>query len=128
VSDAELARRAAAFTPTWANYQEDIKAGLGAAPAAEWQGEAFAAWATDGGIVIRFRIDGPWAARDAAAPVLVRMPAGEVEVARTARPWAGGMDYLVDTPGGDAPPWVEARYPHGESRLEVADSPPEAAD
>lgn len=116
----DLHRRTALSNPEWANYQEDIKAQIGAAPVAQWHGRPIAV-RRDGVIInVTFRLEGPWAERSIVIPVLIRDPFGNErrhqgydlrlpEVVYT---------FQLDQDAAQAPvPWIIVKYPHHEDRL-----------
>lgn len=78
ISPEELDRRCRHAIPTWPNYDEDIKAQVGARPFAEWEGEPVEAWRTEYGLAVSFRVSGVWATRDTAMPILLRDALGTV--------------------------------------------------
>jgi hypothetical protein len=120
ISTEELERRVKISRPTWERYQEDIKAQIGAGPAAEWVGEPKNSTVKSGELHILFEITGPWSTRPFAIPVLVRDPAGNVFQSIDAKPNGNLSDYVVSLPGKLDPStlsWVEVRYPGNTKRL-----------
>ena len=120
ISETELARRVAGSVPQWADYQEELKAHLGATPVARWQGEPIRAVVEGREVRVTFAIRGVWARYDFALPVLLRSHLGKVYVNRQATRRASEVTYifqLIDLADGAATPWVEIRYPHRERRL-----------
>jgi len=124
-SEDELAARIAASNVTWTNYNEDIKAQIGAIRAAEWKGEPVEAAVDDGRLRIVFVLSPPWAARDVHMPLLMRTHVGTVAASEAAhRLDDERVEYVfpVETDPGSPPPWVEVKYPHGERRISFDDS------
>ena len=120
VTDAELARRVAAAHPAWQSYEEDIKAQMGARPAAEWSGSLISVECDAESIRAAFRIAGPWASRAAALPILMREPTGRVFQNRDARHEADVQTYIFERPAelrSQTPAWLEFRFPHEERRV-----------
>ena len=125
VTDAELARRVAAAHPAWQSYEEDIKAQLGAGPAAEWSGSLDAVRCDAESIRATFRVVGPWSRRTVAAPILMREPTGRVLQNRDASNDGGSVTYVFDRPStltSDVPAWLEFRFPHGEGRVVLSEN------
>ena len=119
-SPEELARRVAACRVTWPNYPEDIKRQVGATPVARWRGEPESVDCAEGVIRVAFHIEGPWALRSVALPILLRGPWGSARQNREAACTGATVAYTFDVPEGDqesAPPWVEVKYPGAEKRL-----------
>jgi len=114
-----LTERIAQSRPQWRNYQEDIKGQIGAALAAEWEGAPVAFLQEDASLTVLFEISGPWSARDAAMPVLIRDPAGHVLQNESARRQGNRVAYAFSLPSGASGPlpWVDVQYPHGQKRL-----------
>lgn len=116
----ELARNAALSRPEWANYQEDIKAHLGATPAAQWEGRPLSAQLTDSVLEVTFELSGPWAERDFVLPILMRDALGD-ERRHTAYvldlPRVTYIFHLPERQGNTPIPWVLLKYPHHEDRL-----------
>ena len=116
----DLRRRVALSNPDWANYQEDIKAQIGAAPVAQWQGKPVRVWRDGAVIQVTFKLEGPWAERDMVIPVLIRDPLGHER---------RHLSYSLQLPeviysfqlGEEASealiPWIVVKYPHHEERL-----------
>ena len=115
ISPEEMARRCREAQPRWQSYQEDIKAFIGAAPVAEWRGRPISA--ARGGAEVTFQIDGGWADRTAALPVLLRTPTGEVHCSAKATGKGGERVYRFPIEADAAPPWLEIQYPHARDRL-----------
>jgi len=118
----ELAQRCRHATPTWPNYDEDIKAQVGARPFAEWKGEPVSAVRDGEGLAIAFTISGPWATRDAAMPVLIRDGLGAVQRDRQWHRDGPHVVYRFPAENGDAAlalDSIEVRYPHHTRRLLV---------
>lgn len=127
VSSAELLSRCQAAEPAWSNYDEDIKAQVGARPFAEWQGEPIAAEQTPEGLRITFRIHGPWAGRNAAMPILIRDGLGAVQRDTAAVfPEPGLVVYRFESSRGFglALDSVEVRYPRHIRRVLVQQAVP----
>ena len=120
ISDEELTRRAEASSPTWQNYPEDIKGQIGAGPVAEWEGEPVRIRRMRGDLRVTFRVQGPWATRGAAMPVLLKHhKGGWIRSIETVEE-AGQLTYVFNLPPEVAraqPPWVELKYPHGRKRV-----------
>ena len=119
LSEDDLAERCAQSVPRWDSYQEDIKGQVGARPVAQWLGKPVSASAKAGAVAIDFEVTGPWAARIAAVPIIVKDPAGAVLVAHGTGDSAGTVTYEITLPGAEQPsvPWLEVQYPHHRERL-----------
>ena len=124
VSLEELERRVGASAPQWADYQEDIKAQLGATPAAEWEGKLISARIDGANLYVEFEIIGPWASREIALPLLAHDPLGntyrnvgsQFEGARVT------YEFVLDEAAAKRMlPWIELKYPHRERRLVFSD-------
>lgn len=118
IDEAALRARIQASIPTWESYQEDVKAQLGARPAAEWKGELVGGRiGADGVVEVMFRIEGPWADRDLGVPILVRDP--ELRVVRAVETIREDelRVYRVPMAGASSLPWVEVQYPHHTRRI-----------
>jgi len=118
----ELYRRCVQATPTWPNYDEDIKAQVGARPFAEWKGEPLSAIRDDEGLAVTFTLSGPWAERDAAMPILIRDALGTVQ--RDGHWHRDGPHVVYRFPAESdsavlSLDSVEVRYPHHTRRLLV---------
>jgi hypothetical protein len=125
-TDEELSRRIAEADPGWDDYEEDIKAMIGPAEVAEWQGEPVRAW-RDGNIVkVEFALRGSWAQRPFAIPILLRDPALSVHRHTDAEWDAGHLTYTFELESASprALPWVEVAYPHHIRRIPVAQEAP----
>lgn len=115
-----LAERIQRANPRWSDYDEDVKGQLGARPVAEWRGRPIRAEAhLNGQIHVTFHIEGPWAGRTVAIPVLLRHPYGNVLNATETHVEQDEVTYSfrLPAPTGDRPKWVEVRYPHGTRRI-----------
>ena len=124
VSTEELARRIQNSTPTWQSYSEDIKGQVGAAPVAEWEGQISEIRLVGGAVQATFRLSGPWAQRDVAIPVLLREPFGGTCRSTAARRDGDLVTYIIELPEaarGEALPWVELKFPHGQRRLPLSE-------
>jgi hypothetical protein len=125
VSDAELQRRISATRPSWENYQEDIKAQIGARPVAEWEG-AVSQWHCAGNrAYVQFQLRGPWAKRKAVMPVLLREPTGAVHHPEQAERGGDTVTYVFQLPDqfiSTMPAWLELKSPRGESRIVASES------
>ncbi len=120
LSESELLRRCASSAPRWAAYQEDIKAQIGADPAAQWRGQPAALLREGARIRVTFQLQGPWARREAALPVLLRDPLGAVYQAEHVEGAGTDRHYIYrlgEESAAGAAPWFELRYPHREQRL-----------
>jgi hypothetical protein len=118
--DAEALRaHAAQATPTWDNYDEDLKAQLGATPVALWMGHPLSFIVHPTGIEVLFAVSGPWKELQAQVPVLLRTPEGVVCPPVQAETQTAGHRYFFVLPEEfeAAPPWIELRFPRGERRL-----------
>jgi len=124
-SPEELLRRTRDSHPSWQNYSEDIKAHVGAGPVAEWHGKPTAV-ARDGKTLrVTFSISGPWAARRAVVPVLLRTPYGSVYRSTSAEGTGETRVYLFALTGDAVEgglPWVELQFPHGHRRIVLDDA------
>lgn len=133
LSPAELARRCDACAPAWTGYQEDIKA-IGARPVAEWRGEPVSAQFTGGEARVTMALAPPWDSREAALPLLLKDPEGQIHRHATTEGAGAHRIYIfrdIASPGANAPPWLELQYPHTRRRLYLdasghwnADQPP----
>ncbi|HPK00105.1 MAG TPA: hypothetical protein PKW60_11510 [Candidatus Hydrogenedentes bacterium] len=122
MSSEELARRVMKCEPSWSNYDEDLKAQIGAAPVAEWKGEPAEARWEAGELRVSFAMLGVWAGRDAAIPVLVKLPNGETHRNEAAAWEDGRLVYQFTTSLQATPQWVIVRYPfYGERRLVLSE-------
>jgi hypothetical protein len=120
VSGKELSDRAAKARPAWQSYEEDIKAQMGAGPAAEWNGSLTRVEMDQSSIRATFRIEQPWASRDIPFPILMRQPKGGISQNKEGRREDGFFIYLFDRPEdmrGEPPAWLEFRFPHGQRRI-----------
>jgi len=120
ISPEELERRVTASRPTWESYQEDIKAQIGARPVAEWEGRPLRASLEGGALQIAFAVEGVWATRKFAVPVLVRDPSGNVFRSADATHIGAKTGYTFLLPNSLDPVtlgWVEVRYPGNVKRL-----------
>ena len=119
-----MARRVENSQPTWQSYSEDIKGQIGATPVAEWEGELTEVRLEGGAVRVTFRLSGPWAQRDAAIPVLLREPFGGTRRNTGARRDGDFVTYIIELPEtarGQALPWVELKFPHGQRRLPLSE-------
>lgn len=125
VSLEELQRRIETSAPRWANYQEDIKGQIGAAPAAEWEGKPISARIDGANLRVEFEIAGPWEARELALPLLAHDPLGNTYQNTAALFEGARVTYvftLAEVPARGTLPWVEIKYPHRERRLVFSDT------
>ena len=124
VPEDEIARRVRASRPTWQSYSEDIKAQLGAGPAAEWEGSLREVRIEGGEIRAVVELSGPWAKRSVAAPVLLNDPVGGPRQNTTAERDDGRVTYgfsLPSSQSGLAVPWVELKFPNGQRRVSLSE-------
>lgn len=116
----ELSRNAALSRPEWANYQEDIKAHLGATPAAQWKGRPVSAQLTGNVLEVIFELSGPWAEYGFVLPILMRDALGD-ERRQTAyvldSPRVTYIFHLPERQGSTPIPWILIKYPNHEDRL-----------
>jgi hypothetical protein len=127
VAPSELASRTAQSRPIWQSYSEDLKAQLGARPAAEWQGAAVAVRRDGAAVEVSFALSGPWATRDVFAPVLMREPLGSTlrSVDASRRGNVATYRFELDDEAARAPlPWVQVKFPHGERRIILQEKGP----
>jgi len=121
----ELGRLVGRARVVWQDYGEDIKAGVGATPAAQWHGRPVEARLGESGIDVSFEVDGLWASYDFGIPILLRTPEEQVLTpTQYVRAEPGGV-YTFRHPGpldAVSTPWVELRYPPNEERRIVFDS------
>lgn len=127
VTPSELADRTAQSAPTWQSYTEDLKAQLGARPAAQWQGAVVSVRRDGAAVEVSFALSGPWAERDVFAPVLLREPLGStlrsVDAARRGN--VATYRFELDDRAARAPlPWVQVKFPHGERRIILQEEGP----
>ncbi len=116
----ELTRRCTEAQPSWANYDEDLKAQVGAAYVARWSGAPVHAEMRSDVLFIDFYLEPPWARYGCALPVLVREPAGRVLQSVAATHSDAMVTYRFNLPPDyeeSCPPWVTVRYPRDEWRL-----------
>jgi hypothetical protein len=122
ISDEEIGRRIAESRPAWSNYDEDLKAQLGATPVAEWEGEPADVRWESGAISVVFELSGPWAERESAIPVLIELPTGETIQNDAALREGVEVVYRFSTPLKAPPRWIAVRYPfYGERRIVLSD-------
>ena len=114
-----VAQRCLDSEPTWENYQEDVKAQIGATPVALWAGEPVAGRMEAGEFRLTMRVEPPWDDLHCAMPIMLRDPMGRVHLAREAQGSGSERVYSFALSGGasSAPPWVEVHYPHRIARL-----------
>ena len=119
LSEDDLAERCAQSVPRWDSYQEDIKGQVGARPVAQWLGVPASASAVNGTVTVTFTVNGPWAERAAAVPIIIKDPTGAVLVAHGKGDGAGTVSYEITLPGAEqsSVPWLEVQYPHHRERL-----------
>lgn len=125
VPEDELARRVRASHPTWQSYSEDIKAQLGAGPAAEWEGSLREVRVEGDEIRVVVALSGPWAKRTVAAPVLLNDPVGGARQNTTAERDDSRVTYGFPLPAsqaGLAVPWVELKFPNGQRRVTLTEA------
>lgn len=116
----ELERRCAASHPSWQDYDEDIKAQIGAGPAAQWAGAPLEASRQGAAIRVTWRLEGPWAERACGIPILVREPYGAVIQNVALEPQGNLTVYVYELPADireAALPWIEVKSPVGEQRI-----------
>lgn len=125
LKDAELLARCARSRPSWASYEEDLKAQIGATPTALWQGRLTEAqWEETGQFKTTFEITGPWSGLQAMLPILLKLPDGEM-LRNDPVPSPPGQTrvYWFSVQGQRrGVPWVELKYPHEERRISLDDS------
>ncbi len=125
LSDDELRVRTEASQPTWQNYIEDIKGQVGARYVAEWSGgvEQAGVAKDESRFWVSFHVEGAWAGRDAAIPVLLREPRGNSICSSGFEKKDGDLKYFFDSPYSleDASvPWLEVKHPAGEHRITLS--------
>jgi hypothetical protein len=123
ISDAELAQRVETSHPTWQSYSEEIKAQLGAGPAAEWEGTLREVRVETNGILVTFALSGPWAGRNFAAPVLLNEPFAGVHQSASAERKDNRVTYvfpLQKIKDVQTMPWVELKFPSGHRRVALS--------
>ncbi len=116
----DLEARIRSSRPQWANYQEDIKGQIGAAPVAQWNGHPLSATLRGQELLVRFELEGAWIERLVALPILVRDPFGGMVLNHGAHFESPEVEYqflLSNRQGDMSVPWVELKYPHRETRL-----------
>ncbi|MFO7974396.1 MAG: hypothetical protein R6V12_07170 [Candidatus Hydrogenedentota bacterium] len=122
MSEKELARRVAQSDPRWNNYDEDLKAQLGAAAVAEWEGNLIRIQWASGVLQVSFSIRGPWAERDFAIPILLQFPNNQTLRNETAVRDGKRVTYRYSTSFEEPPQWVAVRYPfYGERRIVLSE-------
>lgn len=120
LDSADLGRRASLSNPDWSNYEEDIKAQLGAGAVAEWRGRPVAVQREGARVRVTFRLEGSWTNRDFVLPVLMRDPYGKERRQQGHEIGDATVDYIfrLDENDAEAPlPWIVVKYPHNEDRL-----------
>lgn len=120
-SPEELVRRCAASQPAWNGYQEDIKE-IGAGPVARWQGRPLALSVVGKTIRLTMALESPWADWEAALPLLLKTPEGQVFRNAGYEHQPEGCVYLFETTTDHTtilPPWVDIQYPHTRKRLHL---------
>lgn len=120
VTPEEVAQRCKTSQPAWRSYDEDVKSQIGATPVAAWSGIPVAVQVSASQYLLTFELSGPWLDYDAALPVLVRDPFGQVlsSSAATRQGTRVTYQYRVDNAGAIAP-WLELRYPRHEQRVQL---------
>ena len=124
LSTEELAQRVQRSFPDWADYQEDLKAQLGATPVARWEGAPLRARVAGDEVTVVFEVSGPWAEYDFALPILIKDHLGMVYRNNAARRTGPEVEYtfqLKDRVEGTSVPWVEIAYPHHFQRIAFSD-------
>ncbi|NIA13559.1 MAG: hypothetical protein GWP08_05715 [Nitrospiraceae bacterium] len=124
VDDEELRERVRTSRPAWESYQEDIKSQVGAAPVAEWQGALQRVVCQRNTVRLTFQIQGPWAGRGTAIPVLVREPFGGIHGSLSVQNDQGAVTYLFELPEAASAtpfPWIEVKFPHQEKRIVLSE-------
>ncbi len=119
LSPEELLRRCAASQPAWNGYQEDIKE-IGAGPVAQWQGRPVSLRVAGKTVYLTVALEAPWAEWEAALPLLMKTPEGQVYRQVRYRHEAGECVYEFDALSTDVstlPPWLDIQYPHTRKRL-----------
>ena len=123
--EADLSRLVSRARVVWEDYGEDIKAGVGATPAAQWHGAPVEVRLADEAIEVTFELQGLWASYPFGIPILLRTPEGHVissgSYTRTER---GGV-YTFRHPdplSAVSTPWVELRFPPNEEKRITFDS------
>ena len=117
----ELLRRCGASQPAWNGYQEDIKE-IGAGPVAQWQGQLISLRISGKTVYLTVALEGPWSEWDAAIPLLLKTPEGQVFRSVRYQHQAEGCVYEFDALGTDSPtlpPWLDIQYPHTRKRLHL---------
>ena len=123
--DSELATRTVNARPAWANYQEDIKAQIGATPVAQWQGTPRRAWQDSQGIHVQFVLKSPWDKRTCTIPVLIRDSGGTISqsikgiIENNALTYTFPPSPLAVVSSAS----IEIKYPHDERRLVLETTP-----
>lgn len=118
-SPEELAARCAQCNPSWANYDEDLKAGVGAAAVARWSGTLERIALRQDMLEVVIRVESPWSGYSCAIPILARDPAGNVLRSTDAGGEGATRVYRFRLAAGAAAaalPWVTVRYPRNEVR------------
>jgi hypothetical protein len=122
VSEKELARRVMRSDPAWNNYDEDLKAQLGAAAVAEWEGKVTRIQWVSGVLQVSFIITGPWEQREFAIPILLQLPDSKIFRNDAAVREENKVTYRFSTASEEPPQWVVVRYPfYGERRIVLND-------
>ncbi len=121
IPEEELRQRADASELSWNNYQEEIKAQLGATPTAEWSGGPIRAERDGVDVRVTFQIDPPWSERLVAIPILARDPLGLVYrpgVEAQFGPEGVTYSFTLDNRWADsAVPSLEVQYPRHEVNI-----------
>lgn len=116
----EVAQRCREAQPAWQSYSEDIKGQVGARPVALWRGEVIEARQKGESVEVVFLLEAPWSRWEAAMPILLREPAGNVILGAADSQPSEQRTYrfTLFAPGQAAPlPWIELQYPHAQIRI-----------
>ena len=126
INEAELAILAGKAHPGWENYQEDIKAQIGATPVAQWRGTPRHAWKDGDGIHVQFDIEDAWKKRTCVIPILIRDSGGTEYLSTKGLVEEGKVTYTFP-PSSSLSVFtntIEIKYPHEDRRLELEPSTP----
>jgi len=123
LSPEELRRRVNDTTTDWANYQEDLKAHIGATPVARWEGRPTQSW-TEGELLhISFQVSGYWSTTDVNLPVIIRDPLGKTRhhISSTRVDSAVTYTFQISDLDPGSISWVRLKFPHAERRIVYTD-------
>lgn len=127
INETELAALAGKAHPVWTNYQEDIKAQIGATPVAQWRGTPRHAWKDAEGIHVQFDIEGAWKKRACVIPILIRDNGGTEYLSPKGVVEQGTVTYTFPSASLNSvfANTIEIKYPNEERQLVLESSKPQ---